>query len=545
MTDVLNKKEQFIGSPNDRATSNLNGANIIDAKKAVFHYALFAHQHSNGWSGQTNKISGNTLVVTLGASPGTSIYATDPATGHVVGNSDQQAGTFMHELGHALGLRHGGFENGPNFKSNYLSLMNYAFQFSTLNPSRPINYDVCNLKPSLDENSLNEEVGIGKTTNSQGCTSGPFYGIINGAALSGGCTLGIEVIKVGAPVDWNKNGVIEPSISKDLNCDHIRSILTPNDDWHVMDLTKALSETGGLGPSSAEEEITELTSDEVAGQLIFLANDALANIQNITVNTTSPEAGASPGISADLSRLKESLSMSIGTIEEGTVNASADIGGLITDLRDETAGVGNQTQLLQLIASGKLTEAAESVRDKKEQLSGFTGGFAPGTFVGDEAALQKLDNLESALSRQLWDGDDATAGLPPGSTAIPAMLPEPIPFEFTDPNNPDAAGFVLKTADTGLARTVAKAIALYNLDQGGALSGTVTATETGGFGTIGDSFDRFIDTVGNEADKAINRAVKAWQVIRGNSETAGIGDEAAGFGISLGAFGFNVGFQCC
>jgi hypothetical protein len=154
-------------------------------------------------------------------------------------------------------------------------------------------------------------------------------------------------------------------------------------------------------------------------------------------------------------------------------------------------------------------------------------------------------NATNATAGTTGNASDATAGLPPGSTAIPAMLPEPIPFEFTDPNNPDAAGFVLKTADTGLARTVAKAIALYNLDQGGALSGTVTATETGGFGTIGDSFDRFIDTVGNEADKAINRAVKAWQVIRGNSETAGIGDEAAGFGISLGAFGFNVGFQCC
>jgi hypothetical protein len=46
-----------------------------------------------------------------------------------------QGGTFMHELGHNLGLRHGGgsdlngdAEDTPTFKPNYLSVMNYKFQ---------------------------------------------------------------------------------------------------------------------------------------------------------------------------------------------------------------------------------------------------------------------------------------------------------------------------------------------------------------------------------------------------------------------------------
>src|SRR5262249_33646707 len=47
-------------------------------------------------------------------------------------------GTFMHELGHNFGLEHGGVlmqfgrlspEAGLNYKPNYISVMNYAYQF--------------------------------------------------------------------------------------------------------------------------------------------------------------------------------------------------------------------------------------------------------------------------------------------------------------------------------------------------------------------------------------------------------------------------------
>ena len=40
-----------------------------------------------------------------------------------------KAGTMMHELGHSLGLQHGGQE-GTLFKPNYFSVMNYNYQFS-------------------------------------------------------------------------------------------------------------------------------------------------------------------------------------------------------------------------------------------------------------------------------------------------------------------------------------------------------------------------------------------------------------------------------
>ena len=41
--------------------------------------------------------------------------------------NDQQVGTFVHELGHNLGLRHGGNDHNVG-KPNFLSIMNYTFR---------------------------------------------------------------------------------------------------------------------------------------------------------------------------------------------------------------------------------------------------------------------------------------------------------------------------------------------------------------------------------------------------------------------------------
>lgn len=82
-----------------------------------------------------NSYSGNDVLVTLGG------FSIDQ-TGRL-GNAFRQSQTLAHEVGHNLGLRHGGVDNqtssipGPNFKPDYTSLMNYAYQLCNPPPGFP------------------------------------------------------------------------------------------------------------------------------------------------------------------------------------------------------------------------------------------------------------------------------------------------------------------------------------------------------------------------------------------------------------------------
>ena len=193
VSDFDTWKAMFFGVPGEPA-------NVRAARALVFRYGIFGDSLmpdnllTPGINEATisglSEFPGNDFIVTLGA--------WNSGAG---GSPNQQAGTFMHELGHTLKLDHGGGDP-TNCKPNYYSVMSYSRQFSRVFTdtvlgrvvfSRALEYSGVAL-PALNESGLTETVGttLAKTF---------LYGINAGANFRLGAFSGVAT-------DWNNNGVI-------------------------------------------------------------------------------------------------------------------------------------------------------------------------------------------------------------------------------------------------------------------------------------------------------------------------------------------------
>jgi len=121
----------------DKGCSNLHeysSGGFDVRRRPIFRFALLAStQLQGGKCGPGIKCSsghaerpGNKFLITLGQ---WHLSIQGARNNNKLAN--YQAGTIMHELGHTLGLQHGGFED-TNFKPNYFSIMNYNYQLRGL-----------------------------------------------------------------------------------------------------------------------------------------------------------------------------------------------------------------------------------------------------------------------------------------------------------------------------------------------------------------------------------------------------------------------------
>lgn len=191
-----------------------------------------------------------------------------------VGTVRDQSGSIMHELGHALGLGHGGYNlvtdkpDTVNNKPNYLSVMNYSFDPGGIPrgavppgaaaPPTVIDYSRVALPPGqqLDETKLKESAGIAAT----------FPGILTDWTrwTNPNCPNGICWASAAGSIDWDFSGTIDDGsiacgdtpptnncVSLDINSDDDSSppspqtVLIGRDDWGSLKYRAIESRTAG------------------------------------------------------------------------------------------------------------------------------------------------------------------------------------------------------------------------------------------------------------------------------------------------------------
>jgi hypothetical protein len=276
------------------------------AKRQVFHYAVFIHQQyesstSSGWA----EIDGNDFVVSLGSFAGG------------VGSTDDQESAVMHELGHNLGLYHGGGvppdvngngydlvdDNADNCKPNYLSVMSYTYEFrSTNDVCRPLDYSSSSLN-TLNENSLvDSNVGSYKYPNPDPDPPGQT-GTCNNVNHNG-----IErpiwysnpaktQATTGSTVDWNANTATP--YTQNLNnlgvpgCSSTyKSTLNGHNDWTgivgpmtYQFTTSALSASGNVTDTAGSSKCDGLSAQPI-GHIMLSGLAPSGNSSSLTAQIT-------------------------------------------------------------------------------------------------------------------------------------------------------------------------------------------------------------------------------------------------------------------
>lgn len=195
-------------------------ANFSPSREGIFHYMVFAHNLAvqfgstsgisrNGWPDSAFIKGATDFIVSMGGWGG-------------MGSQAEREGTFTHELGHNLGLRHGGNDHN-NYKPNYLSVMNYYYQtWGVYRGGGWENFDYSRFAtPALNESSLNEFSGIGA--------------IAAGYGARYWCpALGDTWTSSNAPIDWNCNGVTSSPVAVDINKSGGFSTLSNQNNWAAI-----------------------------------------------------------------------------------------------------------------------------------------------------------------------------------------------------------------------------------------------------------------------------------------------------------------------
>lgn len=403
------------GTATERSSANC--LNILGARRLSFHYTIFAHRQTEdvgnlGISGRS-ELPGNDFIVSLKVSdPGPDNDYEDWATGFagIFGTTfdrefaDFQAGTYMHELGHTLGLKHGGIDH-INCKPNYVSVMSYGRQFneitlvgtppSPLRTNRALDYSPTAL-PTLNEASLLEPAGI---------SGPPSQSILFGRGNTGTSTIGPS----NGPVDWNGSGGIDTAaVASDINfltnmgnscpVSPNQSLLGFND-WSnliyspvgTQDFADGISQMSDIG---GEEMNLEQVVNSMLGSPDF-DGDGVSNLNDNCPFSFNPDQADSDG--DDIGNVCDSVFANL-SLTNSDAPDPVSIGGTIT----YTIVVNN---------AGPNSAAAVTVRDTLPTGVNFvSANSTQGTCSGTNQVTCNVGTLASGASATVMISVSPTSG---------------------------------------------------------------------------------------------------------------------------------------
>ncbi|WP_231100103.1 hypothetical protein [Candidatus Nitrosocosmicus oleophilus] len=368
-------KDKYFGLSNDANDSNK--ININSAKLMVYHYGIFIHQFTplknlKPFETRSGCANPSTLdfVVSLGEfdkakllNTNSTILKTDATTGDVKSNIYYESGTLMHELGHTLGLGHGGNLTDDNsYKPNYLSIMNYNFQFPSPVGNRPLDYSRCASLP-LNEKSINESRGIVTTCLPSEANMSTWIGYHN-----------LDHKKICPPdmpyvlnksLDWDGKDNITSTklIPINIDCDKVPTeVLTGYDDWKNIKyiLTKSNfdrilpTEINRIFASSTDSTIDIVNSpadlniyNEKSIPDLLLDHVVLSNNIVQTVNNLSESEGKNL-LLTKLGESKSTTTYSIPRSAAAAISLTNDTGSFVVSNSTNISIPSNASNVLQI-----------------------------------------------------------------------------------------------------------------------------------------------------------------------------------------------------